>query len=79
MKSVVQLDISVPQATVAELFADPANNPMWMDDLARVEPMNGKLGAAGLRLQARAKARINGVCRDGTLTRPSQGGETVFG
>ena len=47
MKSVVQLDISVPQATVAELFADPANNPKWMDDLARVEPINGELGQPG--------------------------------
>jgi hypothetical protein len=47
VKSVVQLDVSVPQAPLAELFADPANNAKWMDDLARVEPISGKLGEPG--------------------------------
>ena len=41
MKSVVELDISAPQAKVAKLFEDPHQFPKWMDDVARVEPVNG--------------------------------------
>jgi len=44
MKSVVELDIDVPQAMLAELFADPANNPKWMHDIERIEPLSGILG-----------------------------------
>jgi hypothetical protein len=47
MKSVVELDINLPQAQCAELFADPNNNPKWMDDIERIEPISGKLGEAG--------------------------------
>ena len=47
MQSVVQLDIDAPQATVAELFADPAMNPRWMEDVARIEPVSGELGQVG--------------------------------
>jgi len=47
MKSVVQLNIDVPQARLAGLFADPCNNPKWMDDLERIEPISGTLGEAG--------------------------------
>ena len=47
MKSVVELDIAAPRAQVAELFADPANNPKWMDDIDRCEPLTGTLGSPG--------------------------------
>jgi hypothetical protein len=47
MKSVVELDVNVPQAKLAELFADPRRNPEWMDDLERIEPLEGDLGSPG--------------------------------
>jgi hypothetical protein len=47
MKSVIELDINLPQARMAELFTDPANNTKWMDDIERIEPLSGKLGEPG--------------------------------
>jgi len=47
MKSTVDLAIDAPLPRVAELFANPANNPEWMDDLERIEPVTGELGRAG--------------------------------
>lgn len=47
MKSLVELEIERPQSEVARLFADPAIQPMWMDDLARIEPVSGTLGEVG--------------------------------
>jgi hypothetical protein len=47
MTSVVEVDINRQQRRVAELFADPGNNPRWMGDLERVEPISGEPGAAG--------------------------------
>lgn len=47
MKSVVELDIDVPQDRLAELFADPSANPRWMDDIERIEPLSGSLGEPG--------------------------------
>ena len=47
MKSVVELDIDAPQATVAQLFTDPHRNPEWMDDLERIESIDGELGKPG--------------------------------
>ena len=47
MKSVVELDIKAPQAKVAKLFADPRNNPKWMDEIERIEPVSGKPGEPG--------------------------------
>jgi len=47
MKSVVELDINGARERVAELFADPANNPRWMNDLARCEPISGSFGTTG--------------------------------
>jgi len=49
MKSVVELDINVGQAKVAELFTDPQRNPEWMDDVERIEPVGGDLGKPGSR------------------------------
>jgi hypothetical protein len=47
MKSVVELDINLPQRRVAELLVDPRNNPKWMDDVERIEPISGELGEPG--------------------------------
>lgn len=47
MRSVVELDINVRQEKLAELFTDPRRNPEWMDDLERIEPVSGDLGAPG--------------------------------
>ncbi len=44
MKSLIKLEIDVPQARLAELFADPENNTKWMDDLERYEPVSGEPG-----------------------------------
>ena len=47
MTSVVEVDIDRTQADVAALMADPRNNTKWMDDVARVEPIDGELGTPG--------------------------------
>jgi hypothetical protein len=47
MTSVVEVDIDRAQADVAALMADPRNNTKWMDDIARVEPIDGELGTPG--------------------------------
>ena len=49
MRSVVDLEIDAPRETVAELYSNPANNPRWMDDLERNEPISGVLGEPGSR------------------------------
>lgn len=47
MRSVIELEIDVPQARLAKLFADPENNPKWMDELERYEPISGEPGMPG--------------------------------
>jgi len=47
MKDIVTVEIDAPQAKVAKLFADPRNNPEWMEDLARYEPLGGRQGMPG--------------------------------
>jgi hypothetical protein len=47
MRSTVELVIDAPQDQLAELFADPNNNPAWMDDIERIEPVSGELGESG--------------------------------
>ena len=47
MKSVVEVEIAAPRNAVAQLFADPGNNPRWMDDLEAYEPISGKQGEVG--------------------------------
>jgi hypothetical protein len=51
MRSVVEIDIEAPQERVAELFCDPANNPKWMNDLERYEPISGEQGAPGSKFR----------------------------
>jgi uncharacterized protein YndB with AHSA1/START domain len=45
MKSVLELEIAAPPERVADLFDDPETFPRWMDDLERVELLNGGSGA----------------------------------
>jgi hypothetical protein len=47
MKNVVQIDIDVPQAKLANLYADPRLNTKWMHDIERIEPISGQLGMPG--------------------------------
>jgi hypothetical protein len=47
MKSVIELEIDVPQALLAAHFADPQQNARWMDDVDRVETISGQLGMPG--------------------------------
>jgi len=47
MKSVVEVEINAPQQKVAELHADPRNNPKWMHDIARYESVSGEVGMPG--------------------------------
>lgn len=47
MTSVVELEVAVPRARLAELFTDPALMPRWMDEIARVEPVPPEPGAPG--------------------------------
>ena len=47
MKSKVELEINARQPDLAALFADPRNNPRWMDDIDRFEPIRGELGKPG--------------------------------
>jgi uncharacterized protein YndB with AHSA1/START domain len=44
MKSVLELEIAAPPERVADLFDDPETFPRWMDDLDRVELLNGGSG-----------------------------------
>lgn len=47
MKDLVELDITLPQARLAELIADPQNAPEWMDDVERIEALSGTPGEPG--------------------------------
>ncbi|HLO28614.1 MAG TPA: SRPBCC family protein [Anaerolineales bacterium] len=47
MKSVVEVEIDMPLQEVAEQYADPHNNPKWMHDLQRYEPIGSDQGMPG--------------------------------
>jgi hypothetical protein len=47
MKDVVEVEIDVPRQELADLFADPRNNPKWMLDVERYEPVQGEEGMPG--------------------------------
>ena len=47
MESVVRMELDIPQARLAQLFADPRNNLKWMKDLERLEPLSGEPGEVG--------------------------------
>jgi len=50
-RNVVEVDILVPPARLAGLFADPMQFPRWMHDMARIEPVSGELGMPGSRFR----------------------------
>ena len=58
MKSVVEVDINAPQQKVAELHADPRNNPKWMHDIARYESVSGEVGMPGSKYRLVPKKGI---------------------
>jgi hypothetical protein len=47
MKSVVAVEIELPQDRVAELHGNPELSTKWMDDIERYEPVAGEPGVAG--------------------------------
>ena len=47
MKSIVEIEINLPQRQIAELYADPRNNPKWMHEGVRYEPVSGEEGMPG--------------------------------
>jgi len=47
VRSVVDIEIDAPRELVAELYSDASNNPKWMDDLERNEPISGVPGEPG--------------------------------
>ena len=47
MKSIVEVEINLPQKEAAELYADPRNNPKWMHDIVQYEPLSGEEGMPG--------------------------------
>jgi uncharacterized protein YndB with AHSA1/START domain len=47
MKSVVEVDIDLPQVRVAELHGNPELSTKWMDDVKRYEAVAGEPGAVG--------------------------------
>jgi hypothetical protein len=59
MKSIVEVDVDVPQAKVAALYANPENTTQWMDDVDRYEVISGEPGMPG------SKYRL--VPRKGTM------------
>jgi hypothetical protein len=56
MRSVIELEIARPLENVAALLADTGNMTKWMDDLERVEPLNGELGMPGSTFRMVGKA-----------------------
>jgi hypothetical protein len=47
MKSIYETEINIPQAKLAEFYANPENNVKWMEDLERSEYISGALGMPG--------------------------------
>jgi hypothetical protein len=47
VKSVIEIEIHLPQVRLAALYADPKLNTRWMDDVERMEPISGQLGMPG--------------------------------
>ena len=47
MKSIVEVEINMPQREAAELYADPRNNLKWMHDIAGYQPLSGEEGMPG--------------------------------
>ena len=48
--------INAPQQKIAELLANPANNPKWMVNLESFAPLSGKPGDIGATYELRFKS-----------------------
>jgi hypothetical protein len=57
VKSVIEIEIHVPRARLAALYADPKLNTRWMDDVERMEPISGQLGMPGSKYRLVPKKR----------------------
>src|SRR6266571_7190749 len=47
MKSTVTVEINLPREKVDDLFTDPRNSTLWMNDVDRIEVVSGQLGMPG--------------------------------
>ena len=47
MTSRVELEIEARQEPLAQALAEPRNNPVWMEDINRIEPVSGEVGQTG--------------------------------
>lgn len=56
MKTVIEIEICVPQVRLAALYADPQQNTKWMDDIERIEPISGQLGMPGSKYRLLPKS-----------------------
>ena len=56
MRTIIKIDVDLPQARLAPLLADPELSTKWMDDVDRVEPISGLLGMQGSRYRLVPKA-----------------------
>jgi hypothetical protein len=69
MKSIVELDIDQSHVGVAKLFADPENNPKWIDDLTRYEALSGESGMPGSTYRLVPRSTFSPLI--GTLPKPA--------
>jgi len=51
MKSIFESEINIPQARLAELYANPENSTKWMLDVERYEPVSGSPGMPGFKFR----------------------------
>jgi len=51
MKSIFETVINIPQARLAELYANPENSTKWMLDVERYEPVSGSPGMPGFKFR----------------------------
>jgi len=61
LKDVVAIEIDAPREVVAERFADPENNPKWMQD-TQYEPIRGEPGTPGSTFRPPKKPFASKAC-----------------
>jgi len=47
MTSIIELELNISQEKLAALFTDPKFSLEWMDDVGKIEPLQGDLGKPG--------------------------------
>ena len=55
MKSIFETEIDIPQAKLAEFYANPKNNTKWMTDVERYEYLGGIPGRPGSKYRMMPK------------------------